>query len=500
MSSLFTPFISSSLILQPLKFSQLTIFSSKPYSNTNFIPVVASHSQPKPNSKHNSRKPTMDGSKPTSKFRRKSSYGTSRRSILKKTFNQEQVTFTSALSDDPLIAIIGGGMAGIMCALSLEKRGVRSTVFDTGIHGLGGRMGTRSLGPEPLMFDHAAQFFTVTDNQFAQLVDGWLAADLVKEWKGTVGELELGGRFVPMSSCPRYIGTNGMRPLADSLLSQTSLINVIRPCWISKLEPFNGMWHLSENGKPCGHFDAIVIAHNGKCANRLLSTSGLPLIARQMKRLELSSIWALLAAFEDPLPFPDTAEKFPFEGAFVKGVDSLSWMANNNKKFLNFQKDGPHCWTFLSTAAYGKQNKVPQENIPTSTAEKVKKNMLEGVEAALGLSKGSLPKPFYTRVQLWGAALPTNSPGIPCIFDPHGRAGICGDWLLGSNIESAALSGIALGNHIADYFRSGSEHSEEFAVGLHKEFQPIQGHDIGQFPGLGTEKQAESTLAFQLAT
>lgn len=53
---------------------------------------------------------------------------------------------------------------------------------------------------------------------------------------------------------------------------------------------------------------------------------------------------------------------------------------------------------------------------------------------------------------------------------------------------------------IADYFQSGSERSEEFAVGLHSEFQPIQGHDIGQFPGLGTEKQAESTLAVQLAT
>ncbi|XP_038890990.1 renalase isoform X1 [Benincasa hispida] len=498
--SSFTHFISSSLILQPLKISKPSIFSSKPYRNRNFTLVVASDSQSKPNSRLKSRKPTMDGNKPTTKFRRKSSYGTSRRSILKKTFNQEQVTFTSAFSDDPLIAIIGGGMAGIMCALSLEKRGVRSTVFDTGIHGLGGRMGTRSLGPEPLIFDHAAQFFTVTDNQFAQLVDGWLAAGLVKEWKGTVGELELGGRFVPMSSCPRYIGTNGMRPLADSLLSQTSLIDVIRPCWISKLEPFNGMWHLSENGKPCGHFDAVVIAHNGKCANRLLATSGLPLIARQMKRLELSSIWALLAAFEDPLPSSDAAVTFPFEGAFVKGVDSISWMANNNNKFLNFQNDGPHCWTFLSTAAFGKQNKVPQENIPTSTAEKVKKNMLEGVEAAMGLSKGSLPKPFFTRVQLWGAALPTNSPNIPCIFDPHGRAGICGDWLLGSNIESAALSGIALGNHIADYFQSGVERSEEFAVGLHNEFQPIQGHDIGQFPGLGTEKQAESALALQHAT
>ncbi|XP_022999075.1 uncharacterized protein LOC111493564 [Cucurbita maxima] len=487
----FTHSISSSLILQPFKIPKPSIFFAKPCRN--FTLIVTCDSQSK------SRKPAMDGRKPTSKFRRKSSYGTSRRSILKKTFSQEQVTFTSALSDDPLIAIIGGGMAGIMCALSLEKRGVRSTVFDTGVHGLGGRMGTRSLGPEPLIFDHAAQFFTVTDSQFAQLVDGWLGAGLVKEWKGAVGELELGGRFVPMSSCLRYIGTNGMRPLADSLLSQTSMINVMRPCWISKLEPFNGMWHLSENGKPCGHFDAVVIAHNGKCANRLLATSGLPLIARQMKRLELSSIWALLAAFEDPLPFIDAAVT-PFEGAFVKGVDSISWMANNNKKFMNFEKDGPHCWTFLSTAAYGKQNKVPQENIPTSTAEKVKKNMLEGVEAALGLSKGSLPKPVYTRVQLWGAALPTNSPSIPCIFDPQGRAGICGDWLLGSNIESAALSGIALGNHIADYFQSGSERSEEFAVGLHNEFQPIGGHDIGQFPGLGTEKQAESTLAFQLST
>ena len=69
--------------------------------------------------------------RPTSKNSRKSSYGTSRRSSLKKTFNQEQVVFTAPVSDDPVVAIIGGGMAGLVCALNLEKRGVRSTVFDT---------------------------------------------------------------------------------------------------------------------------------------------------------------------------------------------------------------------------------------------------------------------------------------------------------------------------------------------------------------------------------
>lgn len=82
-----------------------------------------------------------------------------------------------------------------------------------------------------------------------------------------------------------------------------------------------------------------------------------------LQRLELSSIWALLAAFEDPLPIPPNAITFPFEGAFVRGVDSLSWMANNTKKLSCSPDTGPHCWTFFSTAAFGKRNKVPQVSV-----------------------------------------------------------------------------------------------------------------------------------------
>lgn len=44
---------------------------------------------------------------------------------------------------------------------------------------------------------------------------------------------------------------------------------------------------------------------------------------------------------------------------------------------------------------------VCQESIPSTTAEKVKEAMLEGVELALGLPKNSLKRPFYSRVQLW---------------------------------------------------------------------------------------------------
>lgn len=50
---------------------------------------------------------------------------------MKKTFIQEQVKFTAPVSDDPVVAIIGGGMSGLLCALYLDKRAIRSTVFDT---------------------------------------------------------------------------------------------------------------------------------------------------------------------------------------------------------------------------------------------------------------------------------------------------------------------------------------------------------------------------------
>lgn len=83
------------------------------------------------------------------------------------------------------------------------------------------------------------------------------------------------------------------------------------------------------------------------------------------QRLELSSIWALMAAFEEALPIPEGVGGSRLDGAFVEGVSAVSWMANNSSKLDNADKDGPHCWTFFSTAAYGKKNKVPQVRMST---------------------------------------------------------------------------------------------------------------------------------------
>lgn len=401
---------------------------------------------------------------------------------------REQVRIVSPINRDPHIAILGGGMSGLICALTLQEKGIHSTVFDTGKHGLGGRMGTRHVAQvngDQLVFDHAAQYFTATDPRFQKLVDQWRAEGAVKEWNGVVGTLEKGGKFTELPPCTKYIATDGMRLFADHLLSKRQLIDVRRPVWISKLNESGGVWHLSEYEKDHGDFDIVVIAHNGKCANRLLAPIGVPLVAKQMKRLELSSIWALMAAFDQPLPAPTLSSgNVHVEGAFVTGIDAVSWMGNNTAKLQHLQNSGPSCWTFFSTAKYGKKNKVPQESIPTARAERVKREMLQGVEKALGLEEGSLPAPLYMKVQLWGAANPVNSPNVPCIFDAYGRVGICGDWLLGSNLEAAALSGMAMANQISAFCERKGFGPEEFSIGLEKELLPIiGGHDIGQFSG-----------------
>ncbi|XP_013603456.1 uncharacterized protein LOC106386129 isoform X2 [Brassica napus] len=95
-----------------------------------------------------------------------------------------------------------------------------------------------------LVFDHAAQFFIADDSRLIQYVDGWLEKGLVREWKGVVGELEVGGNFsqFPPSWPPRYIAVHGMRSLADSLLLESRLslltmVNVRTVCCLHQACP-----------------------------------------------------------------------------------------------------------------------------------------------------------------------------------------------------------------------------------------------------------------------
>lgn len=139
----------------------------------------------------------------------------------------------------------------------------------------------------------------------------------------------------------------------------------------------------------------------------------------------------------------------------------------------------PH---YPSTNEYGKRNKCPQEAVPEAVQDKVSGEMLAAFEALLGLPQGGLPRVAFRRCQLWGAALPLNSPGVDCVLDPLSRVGICGDWMCGSSMQAAAVSGLALADKLVALRWQPVDRLDDFKLGLTAAFKPIPGAtDIGQF-------------------
>ena len=102
-----------------------------------------------------------------------------------------------------------------MAAQALTRSGILATVFDTGKHGVGGRMSSRMSEPlpsspaeRPLKFDHAAQCFSATDPRFRAIVEGWVKAGVAQKWQGIVGTVGEDGALDQIDD-DIYVGAQG---------------------------------------------------------------------------------------------------------------------------------------------------------------------------------------------------------------------------------------------------------------------------------------------------
>ncbi|MGB7999080.1 MAG: FAD-dependent oxidoreductase [Anaerobacillus sp.] len=104
------------------------------------------------------------------------------------------------------VAIVGGGITGILAARKLMEYGIDVLVMDKS-KGVGGRLATRRINGGRA--DHGAQFFTVRTEMFQQLVDQWEKNQWVSKWFG--------------ESHARYKATGGMNQLVKNLASEVPL-------------------------------------------------------------------------------------------------------------------------------------------------------------------------------------------------------------------------------------------------------------------------------------
>ena len=172
------------------------------------------------------------------------------------------------------VGVIGGGISGLSCASRLQELGVAVTLYDTGKRGPGGRASSRLW--KGFVVDHAAQFAEARTQTFAEHMKSLEREGHVKQLTPScVKSLVAPGVVEPMADggVPRFVGTQGMGSIADAAVGY--LDDVRQDLWVSPnggiRKASDGSWLVKESRNSDARYDAVVIAHNGKCAERLTS-------------------------------------------------------------------------------------------------------------------------------------------------------------------------------------------------------------------------------------
>jgi predicted NAD/FAD-dependent oxidoreductase len=331
------------------------------------------------------------------------------------------------------VAVVGAGIAGLSAARALHDRGDSVVVFER-TSAPGGRVATRIAdkielpmrGTADLSFDHGAQYFTVRDERFSEVVAYWLRDNVVSKWTGRIvafdgeGWEELGresgdGSRESGSREPtdRYVGTPGMSAISEHMARGLDVR------FGQRIESLDAL----------KEFDRIILAIPAERARPLLG--GFPELLTRIAGVSMQPCWAVMAAFEERVPAP-------FDAAFVSG-SPLGWIARNSSKPASPKhgEGGPKrertidTWVLHATTAWSHAH---IDDRPDAVAPFL-------LEAFDDLVRAGLPRVFHVAAHRWKYA--TADPGLSVGALHEGRVSVCGDWCRGPRIEDAFLSGLA---------------------------------------------------------
>jgi len=314
------------------------------------------------------------------------------------------------------IAIVGAGLAGVACARHLAQAGHGVRVFEKS-RAAGGRMATRR--GEQAAWDHGAQYFTVSEPGFRELVGEAREAGQVAPWAprwpgGEQEQRELWVGVPGIASLPRWI--------AGSLDVQVATR-------IVALERRGQEWVLKDDaGRQHGPFDAVALA--------VPAPQALPLVgdrdgmARRLADVAMAPCWAVMVAFERRLEVPLDAQWSP--------DPILPWFARNSAKP---RRSGLDAWVLHADADWSRSHLE-------SDGAAVRNALLERFAQRLALP---LPAVAVSEAHRWRYARVTQPLGEPCLFDPADALGLCGDWCLDARVEAAYESGEALGRRLVEW-------------------------------------------------
>lgn len=313
---------------------------------------------------------------------------------------------------DTRIAVVGAGMAGLICARRLADNGFDVTLFDKS-RGLGGRLATRRTDHGPI--DHGVRFLQPHHGPFGSFLDEACSAGDAASWQRE-------GRDEPQC----YVGLptmNGfVKPLADG-------IEIERDVRVTGISATGTGWRLDfPDNRYTTPFDRVVLAVPAPQALELVQD--IPQLAGPIKSVRMAPCWAYLAIFDRRL---DGVPDLP--AATGQPID---WIARDNAKPGRAGKTDR--WILHANADWSRTH---LELDPETAGRELRALFVR----AIGRTP---PEPIYEAAHRWRYALTEEPLGQPFLCDPSGTLAICGDWCLGASAEDAFCSGMAVAEAILE--------------------------------------------------
>jgi len=306
--------------------------------------------------------------------------------------------------------VVGGGVSGIACARALVDARRPVVLRDRG-HRLGGRMAVKTIDDRPV--DVGASYFTVSVPAFQKVVDQWLDVELAHPWTDTFHVGEPGGLIGTRTGPMRYATPLGLRSLIEDLARGLALEQRGEAAEIEPGPSVDGVTYAG-----------VALAMPGPQALDLLADS------LSAERAVSGGVWEpciSLVATYDKRVWPDV------DGVFVNDSPVLTFIADDGRRRGD---DAPVLVAHTHPILSARHLDDPDAVIAPVLAE------LEGV---LGITAS----PSSVIAKRWSLAKPVN-PHAEHYFLGASGVGLCGDgWHGPSRIESAYLSGRALGRAMA---------------------------------------------------
>lgn len=320
------------------------------------------------------------------------------------------------------IAIIGAGMAGLICAQRLTDAGYSVLVLEKS-RGFGGRLATRRL--HGTWADHGACYLQPQGELFANLVQSLCDRHILEAWQD--------------QPQPRYIAPAGMSSIGKFLAEGLPVQLNQRVTAIHPHSP--NTWCLTLESSAQLTATAIVLAIPAPQALALLAPLGENIVGKafldNLTSVEFDPCISAIAGYPPTSPLPPGKEwKFTDEPV-------LGWMGLDSSK-----RPHPQQPVFVLQS----NPNFAQLHLETPDLQPVAQEMLQTAAHSLGLPW--LATPDWIQVHRWRYAFPSRPWPHP-VLSAHSPLPLvcCGDWCGGNLTEDAMMSGIAASVEINHYLR-----------------------------------------------